>query len=121
MWELEKDTKINSSFQLVKSSKKYSILLAAFSQFDLSDNLAGPVVSVCSLSNSILKACNKVQTSSTETSNFALNGCLRVSKNPKFHARSKKIQIDSQHTVNFLYLRPLDSYLVQNWRFKDVF
>ena len=26
----------------------------------------------------------------TETSNFALNGCLRVSKNPKFHARSKK-------------------------------
>ena len=38
----------------------------------------------------------------TETSNFALNGCLRVSKNPKFHARSKKIQIDSQHTVNKL-------------------
>ena len=25
-----------------------------------------------------------------ETSNFALNGCLRASKNPKFHARSKK-------------------------------
>jgi hypothetical protein len=25
-----------------------------------------------------------------ETSNFALNDCQRVSKNPKFHARSKK-------------------------------
>ena len=31
---------------------------------ELSDNFVGPVVSVCSLSNSILKACNKVQTSS---------------------------------------------------------
>jgi hypothetical protein len=26
----------------------------------------------------------------TETSNFALNSCPRVSKNQKFHARSKK-------------------------------
>jgi hypothetical protein len=40
----------------------------------------------------------------TETSNFALNGCWRVSKNQKFHARSKKkIQIDSQHTVNTFF------------------
>ena len=31
VWELEKDTKINSSFLLMKSSKKYFILLAAFS------------------------------------------------------------------------------------------
>ena len=37
-----------------------------------------------------------------ETSKFALNGCLRVSKNPKFHAWSKKNQIDSQLTVKKL-------------------
>ena len=37
-----------------------------------------------------------------ETSNFALNGCLRDSKNPTFMLDQKKIQIDSQHTVNKL-------------------
>ena len=38
--------------------------LLRYKYLQLSDKFVGPVVSVCSLSNSILKACYKVQTSS---------------------------------------------------------
>jgi hypothetical protein len=63
----------------------------------------------------------------TETSNFALNGWPRVSKNQKIPLDPKKIQIDSQHTVNRLFSRKmcfLTSFLQNSdWisRFYDFF